>query len=79
MRKKYFTRGTFVNELELIKGIGKSTADNLLKKYRSVKNIKELSLEDLSNFVGKSKARIIFDQLNKKEETTGSLSPDQQG
>ena len=37
------SRGTFVNELELIKGIGKNTADTLLKKYKSVKKIKEMS------------------------------------
>ncbi|MEO6453394.1 MAG: excinuclease ABC subunit UvrC [Ginsengibacter sp.] len=60
------SRGTFVNELELIKGIGKSTAESLLKKYKSVKNIKELSLDDLSSYVGKSKARIIFEYLNKQ-------------
>jgi excinuclease ABC subunit C len=62
------SRGTFKNELELIKGIGKSTADSLLKKYKSVKNIKELPLEELNTFLGKSKARIIFEHLNKKQE-----------
>ncbi|MEO6329056.1 MAG: excinuclease ABC subunit UvrC [Ginsengibacter sp.] len=61
------SRGTFKNELELIKGIGKSTADNLLKRYKSVKTIKELPLEDLSRFLGKSKATIIFEHLNKTE------------
>ncbi len=53
------SRGTFVNELEQIKGIGKATADALLKKYRSVKNIKELNLEELAKEVGSSKANII--------------------
>ncbi len=62
------SRGTFVNELEFIKGVGKSTADNLLKKYKSVKNIKELSVEELSTSVGMAKAKIILDHLNKKEE-----------
>ncbi len=53
------SRGTFVNELELIKGIGKNTADSLLKTYKSVKKIRELSNEELSKIVGNSKANII--------------------
>ncbi|MEO8860057.1 MAG: excinuclease ABC subunit UvrC [Ginsengibacter sp.] len=55
------SRGTFVNELELIKGIGKNTADSLLKIYKSVKKIRELSNEELSKIVGNSKANIIVD------------------
>ncbi len=53
------SRGTFVNELEMIKGIGKNTADTLLKKFKSVKKIKELSVEELAEEVGNSKAAII--------------------
>jgi excinuclease ABC subunit C len=55
------SRGTFVNELEQIKGIGKATADMLLKKYKSVKNVKELKEEQLSETIGASKARLIKD------------------
>src|SRR5690242_153379 len=54
------SRGTFVNELEMIKGIGKNTADVLLKKYRSVKKIKELTEKDLEETIGKSKAALVF-------------------
>ena len=54
------SRGTFVNELEQIKGIGKSTADALLKQFKSVKKIKELSREELIKAVGTSKANIIL-------------------
>ena len=54
------SRGTFVNELETIKGIGKNTADVLLKKYRSVKKIKELTEKDLEETIGKSKAALVF-------------------
>lgn len=53
------SRGTFVNELESIKGVGKNTADTLLKKFKSVKKIKELPMKDLAEVVGKSKAAII--------------------
>lgn len=54
------SRGTFMNELEKIKGIGKNTADTLLKKFRSVKKIKELERNELEKEVGKSKAEIIY-------------------
>lgn len=68
------SRGTFVNELENINGIGKYTADILLKKYKSVKKIKDLSLETLEESVGKSKANIIFEYFN-KEKNGGGLLP----
>jgi excinuclease ABC subunit C len=54
------SKGTFKNELEGIKGIGKQTADILLKEFRSVKRIKEAQLEDLEKILGKSKAEIVF-------------------
>jgi excinuclease ABC subunit C len=38
------SKGTFKNELEQIKGIGKNTAEQLLKEFKSVKRVKELSL-----------------------------------
>ncbi len=53
------SRGTFVNEIETIKGIGENTANTLLKKLKSVKKIKELSREELAEVVGMSKAIII--------------------
>ena len=67
------SRGTFINELELIRGIGKSTADTLLKRFKSIKKIKELSIEELSKAVGNSKAEIIFSYLNPKENSTTSV------
>jgi excinuclease ABC subunit C len=63
------SRSTFVNELEQIKGIGKSTADNLLKRFKSIKNIRELPFDELSKAVGNSKAKIIFSYLNPEESS----------
>lgn len=65
------SRGTFVNELEMIKGIGKNTADNLLKQFKSIKKIKELSPEELEKAAGRSKANIIrayFNSSNNKND-----------
>jgi len=58
------SRGTFVNELEQIKGIGKNTADTLLKKFKSVKKIKELPRQELEEAIGKSKASIVFEYFH---------------
>ena len=67
------SRGTFVNELENIKGIGKNTADILLKKFRSVKKIKDLSIESLEESIGKSKATIVYDYFNAKKNESDQL------
>ncbi len=61
------SRGTFVNELEKIKGIGKSTADMLLKKYRSVKKIRELPADELAGVVGTSKASLITNYFSESQ------------
>jgi excinuclease ABC subunit C len=54
------SKGTFVNELEQIKGIGKATADLLLKKFKSVKNIRDKSKEEIAELIGESKAGLII-------------------
>ena len=53
------SKGTFKNELEAIKGIGKQTATDLLKYFKSVKNIKTQSVEQLAAIVGQQKAILI--------------------
>jgi len=69
------SRGTFVNELEMIKGIGKNTADILLKNFKSVKKIKELSNEELAKTIGNSKADIITNYF-KAGENIGKETSD---
>jgi excinuclease ABC subunit C len=61
------SRKTFVNELEQIKGIGKSTAEILLKNFKSVKRIKELSRQQLAEVAGESKAGIIVNYFHTNE------------
>lgn len=58
------SKGVFENTLEQIPGIGKATANLLLKTFRSVKNIKEASLEEIVTVVGKSKAEIVYTALH---------------
>ena len=53
------SKNTFVTELESIPGIGKKTADKLLRHFKSVKKIKEASLEELSELIGQKSAERI--------------------
>jgi excinuclease ABC subunit C len=55
------SKGTLKNELDQIEGIGKATIDMLLKKFKSVKNIKEKSIEELAEVIGISKAGFIIE------------------
>ncbi len=63
------SKGTFKNELEDIAGIGSNTASSLLKEFRSVKNIKEKTLEELAAVVGKAKAAIVYNYFLKLPAT----------
>ncbi|MBK9938191.1 MAG: excinuclease ABC subunit C [Chitinophagaceae bacterium] len=58
------SKGTFKNELEKIPGIGKATADTLLKEFKSVKNIRETirlaeSEIDIAKVIGIAKAKVV--------------------
>ena len=52
------------SELDDIKGIGPKTRDGLLKLFKSVKRIKEASLNDISNVIGQAKAEIIYQHFH---------------
>jgi excinuclease ABC subunit C len=64
------SRGTFKNELENINGIGKQTADQLLKTFHSVRKIKLASDEELISLVGKSKTKLLKDYFLQQENET---------
>ncbi|WP_322933582.1 excinuclease ABC subunit UvrC [Bacteroides sp. CG01] len=49
--------------LDTIKGIGDKTKTALLKEFKSVKRIKEASLEDISAIIGENKAKVIKENL----------------
>jgi excinuclease ABC subunit C len=54
------SKGTFKNELETVPGIGEQSAQQLLKTFRSVKQVKEKSEEELAQVVGKAKAKLVY-------------------
>jgi len=55
---------TIKSELEEIPGVGKKTIQQLLSKLKSVKRIKEASLETLEEILGKSKAKAVWEHFN---------------
>ena len=50
--------------LESIDGVGEKTARDLLKKFKSVKRIKEASVENLTVVVGAAKAKKIYETFH---------------
>ena len=51
------------SELDDIKGIGPKTKDLLLKELKTVKRIKEASIEEIAAIIGHSKAKIIAEHF----------------
>ncbi|MEH6513490.1 excinuclease ABC subunit UvrC [Maribacter arcticus] len=60
------SKGAINSELEGIDGVGEKTAQQLLKKFKSVKRIKEATIESLSQEVGASKAKKIYESFRKE-------------
>ena len=59
--RKKRSKGTITTELSNIKGISDKTAEKLLAELKSVKQIKESSLETLESSIGKAKAKLVYD------------------
>ena len=57
--RKKRDQGTLKTELELIEGIGKTSADNLLKHFKSVKKIKAAAEAELLTVVNTKQAKAI--------------------
>ncbi len=52
------------SELENIEGVGEKTVEDLLKNFKSVKRIKEASIESLAEKVGMAKAKKIYETFH---------------
>ena len=62
------SKNTLVSDLMGIKGIGSANRDLLLQELKSVKKIKESSLETLSQIIGSAKAKIVYKHFNPTHE-----------
>ncbi|KUG10166.1 excinuclease ABC subunit C [Elizabethkingia sp. HvH-WGS333] len=58
---------TIKSELEEIPGVGPKSIELLLSKMKSVKRIREASMETLEEILGKSKAKMVFEYFNGNE------------
>jgi len=57
--RKKRNKGTLVTELDLIEGIGKTSSEKLLKYFKSVKKIREATVEELQEVVNSKQAKAI--------------------
>lgn len=62
------SKSQIASELDTIKGIGPQTKNLLLTHYKSVKRIREASLNELTGLIGSSKANTLINALQKKKE-----------
>jgi excinuclease ABC subunit C len=63
------SKSLLASELDNIKGIGPTTKTELLKKFKSIKRIKEASEDEIAEIIGKAKTKLLIEGL-KKESTT---------
>jgi len=62
--RKKRDQGTLKTELEAIAGIGKTSADKLLRQFKSVKKIREASEEELSAVLNKTQVKTLIEYFN---------------
>ena len=65
--RKKRSKSQIESELDSIKGIGSVYKEKLLKKYKSVKRIRETPETEIAELIGKKKAELLLKELNKKE------------
>ncbi|MBD5263840.1 MAG: excinuclease ABC subunit UvrC [Bacteroides sp.] len=54
------SKGQTVSELDSIKGVGPATKTALIKHFKSVKRIKEATLDDIAAVIGKAKGGVVY-------------------
>ena len=59
-------KALITSQLTEIEGIGEKTIQTLLRKFKSVINIKKTPLDELQAAVGKDKGKIVFDYFQSK-------------
>lgn len=66
--RKKREKGTIKTGLVDIPGIGKQTSEKLLTHFKSVKNIKSATLEELEAAIGRAKAKVVQEFFIRKGE-----------
>lgn len=66
------SKGQVASALDGINGVGEKSKQLLLKHFKSVKRIKEASIEQLAQVVGPAKAKIVYNTFNNNQLTDNS-------
>ena len=66
------------SELENVPGLGKTSIDRLLKKYRTLARMGRTPQEELAELIGAGRAKILTDYLRGRGEAAGSLSSEEE-
>jgi excinuclease ABC subunit C len=61
------SKGAIKSELEEVPNIGKQTITSLLRKFKTVKRVKNANFEELKEVVGKARAEKIYQYYNQPE------------
>jgi len=66
--RKKRDQGTLKTELEQIQGIGKTTADKLLRHFKSVKKIREATEAELTAILNKSQVKTLLSYFSTEDQ-----------
>ena len=58
-----------ISELDGIQGIGPKSRDALMKSFKDMEKIRNATIEELTECIGKSKAQILYDHFNNNNNT----------
>lgn len=62
------SKGQIVSELDNIKGVGEKTKQALLQHFKSVKRLREASIDSIADITGPSRASLIYNALHPESE-----------
>lgn len=65
--RKKRSKASLVSELTAIKGVGEKTFELLLKKYKSIKKLKEVPFEELKEVLGEKRALVVLEGLKQPD------------
>lgn len=58
------SKNAITSRLDEVPGIGEKTKTKLMNHFKSVKRIKEASMEEIESVIGKAKTRVLLEHLN---------------
>lgn len=63
------SRHALHSELDDIKGIGPKTRDDLLRQMKSIKKIREATIDEIANVTGAAKAKILYNHFHPEQKS----------